>query len=96
MDKTIHFMNSERGALVRGSNPPWGHRVHTMAGDMYVAGAGQACDKKNNWPLVCTKQIHIYEYIWNRRERLSYNLKKSVKNGVYIDGTYFAACKAEY
>ena len=28
-------MNSERGALVRSSNPPWGHRFHTLAGDMW-------------------------------------------------------------
>ena len=30
-------INSERSALVRSSDPPWGHRVHTMAGDMWRA-----------------------------------------------------------
>ena len=30
-------MKSEQGALVRGSDPPWDHRVHTKAGDMWQA-----------------------------------------------------------
>ena len=28
-------MDYERGALVRGSDPPLGHRVHTVSGDMW-------------------------------------------------------------
>ena len=37
-DKTNDcVMNYERGALVRGSDPPYGQRVHTMAGDMWRA-----------------------------------------------------------
>ena len=37
-DKTNDcIMNSERGALVRVPDPPQGHRVHTMAGDMRQA-----------------------------------------------------------
>ena len=30
-------MKSEQGVLVRGSDPPQGHRVHTKAGDMWRA-----------------------------------------------------------
>ena len=32
-------MKSERGALVRGSDPASGHSVHTTAGDMWQAPA---------------------------------------------------------
>ena len=36
IDKTNDcVMNSERGALVRGSIPPSGHSVHNTAGDMW-------------------------------------------------------------
>ena len=38
-------MKSERGAFVRGSDPPSGHSVHNTASDT-VAGAGQASDTK--------------------------------------------------
>ena len=47
IDKTDDcVMNSERGALVRGSDPPWGHRVHTMAGDMWRALARGMINKQ--------------------------------------------------
>ena len=46
--------NSERGALVRGSDPSEGHRVYTMAGDMWRALARSMI--KINWSLVCKNQ----------------------------------------
>ena len=55
IDKTNDcVMKSERGALVRGSNPPQGHSVHTMVGDMWRTPARRLI--KNMWSLVCRKQ----------------------------------------
>ena len=48
-------MNPERGALVSGSDRPYGRRVHTMAGDIWYALARRMI--KNNWSLVCRKQM---------------------------------------
>ena len=40
IDKTDDcVMKSERGALVRGSDPPSGHSVHNTAGDTWRAPA---------------------------------------------------------
>ena len=40
IDKTNDCaMKSERGALVRGSDPPFGHSVHDTAGDRWRATA---------------------------------------------------------
>ena len=38
-EKSDCVMKSERDALVRGSDPPKGHRVHTKTGDMWRAPA---------------------------------------------------------
>ena len=53
-------MNSERGALVGGSDPPSDHSVHHTAG-YFVAGAGQASDKK----------IFVHGCVENRRQKVS-------------------------
>ena len=42
-------MKSERGALVRGSDPPFGHVVHNMAGDMWRAPARRLTQKLGRW-----------------------------------------------
>ena len=45
IDKTNDCaMKSERGELVRGSDPPSGHSVHKTTGNIYVTGAGQTSD----------------------------------------------------
>ena len=66
-------MKSERGALVRGSNPPSGHSVHNMA------GAGQASDTKTfgRWCVENSRQklsiplrrkkIDIFQ-VWEKSE----------------------------
>ena len=47
IDKTNDcVMNSERNALVRGSDPPKGHRVHTMSGDTWRALARRSKEKQ--------------------------------------------------
>ena len=47
IDKTSDYaMKSERGALVRGSDPPSGHSARMTAGVVYVAVAGQAFETK--------------------------------------------------
>ena len=38
-------MKSERGALVRGSDPPSGHSIHTTAGGMWPASARRLIQK---------------------------------------------------
>ena len=56
-------MKSERGALVRGSDPPSGQRSHN--GRCYEAGGGQASDTKTfgRW---CVE---------NRRQKISIPLR---------------------
>ena len=50
VDKSnVCVMKSERGALVRGSDPPSGHSVHTTTGVMWRAPA--RCLIQNIWPL---------------------------------------------
>ena len=49
-------MNSERSVLVKGSDPPQGHRVHTMVCDMWRVLARRMM-KKYDWLLVCTTQM---------------------------------------
>ena len=47
VDKTNDcVMKFERGALVRGSDPPSGHSARMTAGVVYVAVAGQAFETK--------------------------------------------------
>ena len=48
-------MKSERGALVRGSDPPFGHSVHQTAGGTWRALARRLAQKRI-WALLCTKQ----------------------------------------
>ena len=48
-------MNSERGALFRGSNPPQGHSVHTTAGDMWRAPGRRP--RKKTFGRSCIKNI---------------------------------------
>ena len=56
-DKTNDcVMNSEWSTLVGGSDPPKGFRLHAMAGVMWRALARHMIEK-NNWSLVCTKQM---------------------------------------
>ena len=46
IDKTYDFiLNSERGALSRGSDPPSGHSVHNTAGDTWRAPARRLIQK---------------------------------------------------
>ena len=46
INKTNGFvMNSERGALIRGSDPPSGHSVHNTAGDAWRALARRLIQK---------------------------------------------------
>ena len=46
IDKTKDcFMNSDRGALARGSNPPFGHSVHNTAGHTWRAPARRVIQK---------------------------------------------------
>ena len=47
-------MKSERGAFVRGSDPPSGHNVHSAGGDTWRAPAKSLI--QNIWPLACRKQ----------------------------------------
>ena len=57
IDKTNDYaMKSERGALVKGSDPPSCHSVHKTTDDMVGGGAGQASDTKHIWALLCRKQ----------------------------------------
>ena len=46
-------MKSERGALVRGSDPPSGHSVHKTTGDRWRAPARRLI---HIWALLCRKQ----------------------------------------
>ena len=56
MDKTNDCaMKSERGALVRGSDPPFGHSVHKKTGDRWRASARRLI-QKHIWALPCRKQ----------------------------------------
>ena len=62
IDKTNDCaMKSERGALVRGADPPSGHSVHKTAGHMYVAGVAQA-SYTNTFGRCCVE---------NRRQKIS-------------------------
>ena len=47
-------VNSERGELVRGSDPPLVYSAHSTAGD-FVAGAKQVLLRTYIWRLVCRK-----------------------------------------
>ena len=61
IDKTCDCFMTRVLLLYRGSDPPQGHRVHTM-GWLYVAGAGQAYGKNQlaATAVVCTKQMTIF------------------------------------
>ena len=60
IDKTNDcVMNSERGALVRGSDPPSGHSVHNTAGDTWTAPARRLIQK------------YLFTGVENRRQRIS-------------------------
>ena len=47
-------MKSERGALVRGSDPPSGYSVHKTTGDRWRAPARRLI--QHIWALLCRKQ----------------------------------------
>ena len=54
MDKTNDCaVKSERGALVRGSDPPSGRSVHKTTGDRWRAPARRMI--QTIWALLCTK-----------------------------------------
>ena len=54
IDKTNDcVINSEHGALAKGSDPPCGHSAHTTAGDMWRAPARRLI--KEHLPLVVEK-----------------------------------------
>ena len=59
-------MKSEQGVLVRGSDPPQGHRVHTKAGDMWRAPARRLREK----PLAAGVYL-----VGNRRQKVSIPLQ---------------------
>ena len=62
-DKTNDcVINSERGALVRGSDPPFGHGVHKTTGDRWRAPARRQASDTNTFGRCCVK---------NRREKFS-------------------------
>ena len=64
IDKTNDCaMNSERGALVRGSNPPYGHSVHITACDTWRAPARRLI------------QTHLSTCVENRRQKISICLR---------------------
>ena len=66
IDKTNDCaMKSERGELVRGSDPPSGHSVHKTTGNIYVTGAGQTSDI-NTFGRSCVE---------NRRQKFSIPLR---------------------
>ena len=44
-------MNFQRSALVRGSDPPKGHRVHTKAGD--------------TWRVPATRRFYMFVYMYD-------------------------------
>ena len=55
IDKTNDcVMKSERGALVRGSDPPFGQSVYNTAGDTWRAPARRLI--QTHWELMCRKQ----------------------------------------
>ena len=64
-------MKSERGALVRGSDPPSGHSVHKTAGDTWRAPARRLI--LTIWALLFGKQVtkKMIPFRWQKIDRFS-------------------------
>ena len=97
-------MKSERGAFVRGSDPPSGHSVHNTASDT-VAGAGQASDTKTVgrwcvenrrrkiWILLRWQKISIFSGLREER-RTPRATSRPLDHGStwYLRGRYLWPC----